>query len=52
MNFCRQKWIFLSIQFVLFSGHAILLEQQVSWTFFMEYTIKVVGKVSNTDQTI
>ena len=43
----------LSIQSVLFSWHAILPEHQyVSWKFFVEYTIKVIRKVKNTDQTI
>ena len=45
--------IILSIQSVLFSWHAILLKHQyVSSIFFVEYTIKVIREVSNTDQSI
>ena len=43
----------LGIQSVLFSWHAILIEHKlVLWTFFMEYTIKMVREVNSTDQTI
>ena len=42
----------VSIETALFSWYAILLEHHVSWTLFIEYTIKVVRKVSNTGQTI
>ena len=52
-GFLSLKVNILSIQSGLFSWHATLLvHQQVSWTFFMEYIVKVVGKLNNTDQTI
>ena len=52
-GFLSLKVNILSIQSVFFSWHATLLvHQQVSWTFFMEYIVKVVGKVNNTDQII
>ena len=52
-GFLSLKDNILSIHSVFFSWHAILLERQwFLWTFFMEYTIKVVRKVNNTVQTI
>ena len=52
-GFLSLKINILSIQSVLFSWHAILLEhQKFSWIFFMKNTIKAVRKVNNTDQTI
>ena len=52
-GFLSLKVNILSIQSVLFSWHAILLErQEVSWTLFVECNIKVPRKVNNTDQNI
>ena len=50
-EFLSLKVNILSIQSVLFSRHAVM-HAKVSWTFFMEYTIKVVSKVNKTDQFI
>ena len=52
-GFLSSKVNIISIQSVIFSLHAIVLEhQQILEIFFMEYTIKVVREVNNTDQTI
>ena len=52
-GFLSSKVNILSIQAVLFSLYAILLEHQIIFmNLFYEFTIKVVRKVNNTDQTI
>ena len=50
-GFLSLKVNILNIHSVLFSWYACY-SAGVSWSFFMEYIIKVVRKVNNTDQTI
>ena len=50
-GFLSLKVNVLRIQSVLLSRYAALLEYQyVSWTFSIQYTIKVVTKMKNKDQ--
>ena len=53
MDFLSLNLNIMSIQSFHFTLHVMLQEyEQDSLTFFMGYTIKVVRKLNNTDQTI